>query len=90
MSGLFFKLGHRRQETLRFLLRQNETIPLTLCPKQAYYTLDRVAIKAPEVAESSSSPTTLSLFLISTHFFKLFMLEGKSSEVMAVKGQSLR
>ena len=50
--------------------------------------LDCVAIKTPEVAESISSPTTLSLFLISAHSFKFFMLEGKSSEVKAVKGQS--
>jgi hypothetical protein len=49
-----------------------------------------MAIKTPEVAESSSNPTTFSLFLISTHSFKFFLLEGKSSEVMAVKGQSLR
>ena len=51
---------------------------------------DCKAIKTPEVAESSSKPTTLSLFLISAHSFKFFTLEGKSSEVTAGKGQSLR
>jgi hypothetical protein len=49
---------------------------------------DCKAIKTPEIAESSSNPTTLSLFLISAHSFKFFTLEGKSSEVMAVKEQS--
>jgi hypothetical protein len=51
---------------------------------------DCKAIKTPEIAESSSNPTTLSFFLISAHSFKFFTLEGKSSEVMEVKGQSLR
>jgi hypothetical protein len=56
--------------------------------ESAPFMRDCKAIKTPEIAESSSNPTTLSIFLISAHSFKFFRLEGKSSEVMAVKGQS--